>query len=211
MRSMPVASLSVPELARRDAFLTLLLLLRHKRSAATDALERGLVTEVPIGYERIEMAYAYAYRGIAFWALDRPAQARKAFDFDTAELPLSHRHAIDIFKALTDLPHPLPNPGAIAELSASLTAAGFRAYAELLRQLVELDANDAELSAAELETLREFDRFGGRAADVAKALGKSKFTIQNQIQSAIKKLGCSGRAEALAYARQRGWLDRTPN
>ncbi len=73
------------------------------------------------------------------------------------------------------------------------------------------DANDVELSAAELETLREFDRFGGRAADVAKALGKSKFTVQNQIQSAIKKLGCSGRAEALAYARQRGWLDRASN
>ena len=77
--------------------------------------------------------------------------------------------------------------------------------------LVELDANDVELSAAELETLREFDRFGGRAVDVAKALGKSRFTVQNQIQSAIKKLGCSGRAEALAYARQRGWLDRASN
>jgi DNA-binding CsgD family transcriptional regulator len=81
----------------------------------------------------------------------------------------------------------------------------------VLKQLVDLDANDAELSAAELETLREFDRAGGRAADVAKALGKSKFTVQNQIQSAIKKLGCSGRAEALAYARQRGWLDRAPS
>jgi DNA-binding CsgD family transcriptional regulator len=92
-----------------------------------------------------------------------------------------------------------------------LVDAGFRAYAGLLKKLVELDANDVELSAAELEILREFDRFGGRAVDVAKSLGKSKFTVQNQIQSVIRKLGCSGRAEALAYARQRGWLDRARN
>jgi len=69
--------------------------------------------------------------------------------------------------------------------------------------------NEVALSATEMETLRVFDRYGGRATDVAKALGKSKYTIQNQIQSAIRKIGCSGRAEALAYARQRGWLDPT--
>ena len=109
------------------------------------------------------------------------------------------------------MPHPVPNSSAIDELCTTLVNAGFRAYAVLLRKLVELDANDIELSAAELETLREFDRFGGRAVDVAKALGKSRFTVQNQIQSAIRKLGCSGRAEALAYARQRGWLDRASN
>jgi ATP/maltotriose-dependent transcriptional regulator MalT/DNA-binding CsgD family transcriptional regulator len=211
MRSMPLAGLTEPERARREAFLIVLLLLRRKRSTASDALDRGLVAEAPNGYGRIEMAYAFAYRGIAYWALDRPAQARKAFEFDTADIPPSHRHVLEIFKDIISLPHPLPNRNAIEEMCASLTNAGFRAYAEMLRRIVDLDANDAELSAAELETLREFDRFGGRAADVAKALGKSKYTVQNQIQSAIKKLGCSGRAEALAYARQRGWLDRTPS
>jgi DNA-binding CsgD family transcriptional regulator len=209
--SMPLASISGPERARRDAFLILILLLRRKRSAAAAILDRGFVTEVPSGYGRVEIAYAYAYRGIAFWALDRPAQARKAFEFDTTEIPPTDRHLIDLFKTLTGLPHPLPNRDAIDALCSSLADADNRGYAELLRRLVDLDANDAELSAAELETLREFDRHGGRAVDVAKALGKSKFTVQNQIQSAIKKLGCSGRAEALAYARQRGWLDRAPN
>jgi DNA-binding CsgD family transcriptional regulator len=211
MRSMPVASLSGPERARKDAFLIVLSLLRGKRSTAAAALERGLVSEAASGFGQMDMAYAYAYRGIAYWALDRPAQARKAFDFDVADLPPSHRHVVDVFRSLTDLPHPVPNRNAIEELCASLSDTGFRVYAELLRRLVQLDANDAELSATELEILREFDRAGGRAADVAKALGKSKFTVQNQIQSVIKKLGCSGRAEALAYARQRGWLARTPN
>jgi DNA-binding CsgD family transcriptional regulator len=209
--SMPLASISGPERARRDAFLILILLLRRKRSEAAAILDHGLVTEVPTGYGRVEIAYAYAYRGIAFWALDRPAQARKSFEFDSAEIPPADRHLIEIFKDLTGLPHPLPNRNAIDALCVSLTEADCRGYAELLRRIVDLDANDAELSAAELETLREFDRYGGRAIDVAKALGKSKFTVQNQIQSAIKKLGCSGRAEALAYARQRGWLDTAPN
>jgi ATP/maltotriose-dependent transcriptional regulator MalT/DNA-binding CsgD family transcriptional regulator len=212
IRSMPTTSLSAPERARRDNFLTLLLLLRGKRNAAAAALDRGLLAEVPSDPAgRLEMAYAFAYRGLAYWALDRPAQARKALEFTTADLPQRSQILVGALKALTELPHPLPNSSALDGVFATLAAAGFRAYGELLRRLIDLDANDATLSAAELETLREFDRHGGRAVDVARALGKSKFTVQNQIQSVIRKLGCSGRAEALAYARQRGWLDRASN
>ena len=212
MRSMPLASLTAPQRARGEAFLLLLSLLSGQRSQVTSALARGLVSEAPSAYiGRIEMAHAYAYRGVAYWTLNRPAQARKAFEFDATDLPQRERILINAFKALSSLPHPLPNSSAIDPLCTTLINADFRAYAELLKRIVELDANDVELSAAELETLREFDRYGGRAADVAKALGKSRFTVQNQIQSAIKKLGCSGRAEALAYARQRGWLDRASN
>lgn len=212
IRSMPLGALSPAEHARSEAFLILLSLLRGKREQAAAGLARGLLRQAPSDVMgRVEMAHAYAYRGVAFWVLDRPAQARRAFEFHTTALPLRERILVDAFKALSSLPHPLPNGTAIDAICATLVDADYRAYAELLRKLVELDANDVELSAAELETLREFDRFGGRAVDVAKALGKSRFTVQNQIQSAIKKLGCSGRAEALAYARQRGWLDRASN
>ena len=212
MRSMPLASVSPSERARSEGFLILLELLRGKRHEAAAGLARSLLRQAPSDLMgRVEMAHAYAYRGVAFWLLDRPAQARRSFEFHTAALPQRERILFEAFKALASLPHPLPNGSAIDGLCATLEGAGFRAYAELLRKLVKLDANDVELSAAELETLREFDRFGGRAVDVAKALGKSRFTVQNQIQSAIRKLGCSGRAEALAYARQRGWLDRASN
>jgi DNA-binding CsgD family transcriptional regulator len=212
MQAMPLASLTPSERIRSDSLLTLLGLLRGKRPQAVALLERGHLSEAPSDFAgRIEMAYAYAYRGVAFWVLDRPAQARRQFELNVASLPRRDQIFFDAFKALSALPHPLPNSAAIDDLHETLVGAGFRAYATLLRLLVELDANDVELSAAELETLREFDRFGGRASDVAKALGKSKYTVQNQIQSAIKKLGCSGRAEALAYARQRGWLDRASN
>jgi DNA-binding CsgD family transcriptional regulator len=212
LRSMPMAALTPSERVRCESLLLLIVLLRGKRSEAAAAFERGLLSEAPSAISsRTEMAYAYAFRGLAYWVLDRPAQARKAFEFNTLTLPPRDDILLGAFKALSLMQHPLPNSSAINDLYDMLADAGFRAYGELLKLLAELDANDVELSAAELETLREFDRFGGRAADVAKALGKSKFTVQNQIQSAIKKLGCSGRAEALAYARQRGWLDRASN
>ena len=207
---MPRASFSSAELVRLDAFLVLLLLLRGKRSEVATILERSLLAEAPRDLAgRLEMAYAYAYRGIAYWVLDRPAQARKAFEFNTGDLPRRDRLVVDVFKGLAQLPHPLPGSSDVDQLASTLVTGSYRAYAELLNQIVKLDANDVELSPTELETLREFDRYGGRAADVARALGKSRFTVQNQIQSAIKKLGCSGRAEALAYARQRGWLHKT--
>jgi ATP/maltotriose-dependent transcriptional regulator MalT len=212
LRSMPLSTLSSAQRARRDAFLIILHILSGERGPATSALERALLTDASIDHlSRLEIAYAHAYRGIAYWALDRPAQARKSFDFDVAGLPQRDRVLIDAFKAFSALPHPLPNTDAISRICQTIARAGFGAYAELLRRIVELDANDVELSTAEIETLRVFDRCGGRAADVAKALGKSRYTVQNQIQSAIKKLGCHGRAEALAYARQRGWLDKTPS
>jgi DNA-binding CsgD family transcriptional regulator len=212
MRAMPVASLTPSEKKRSDSLLLLFMLLRGKRTEVIAALERGHLSEAPSDLAgRIETAYSYAFRGVAFWVLDRPGQARRQFEMNVALLPQRDRILFDAFKALSSLPHPLPNSAAIEELQGALVSAGFRAYATLLGLLVGLDANDVELSAAELETLREFDRYGGRASDVAKSLGKSKFTVQNQIQSAIKKLGCSGRAEALAYARQRGWLDRASN
>jgi DNA-binding CsgD family transcriptional regulator len=208
MRAMTTKTLSSAERAHRDAFISVLLLAQGNRVAAAASVERGLVVDATHDFwSRTETARAYMFRGLAFWALDRPAQARKAFEFEKDGLPRRDQVLMDVMQRLCDQPHPLPNTDAFAPLAEALIAAGYASYAALLRAVVERDANDVQLSAAEIETLREFDRFGGRAADVAKALGKSKYTVQNQVQSAIRKLGCSGRAEALAYARRRGWLD----
>ena len=204
----PSASMSSAETGFRDALLTVLMLARGDRSGAERALERGLLTEAASDYfSRTRVGCAYALRGVAFWMLDRPVQARKSFGFDATQLPQRYRVLVDALHTLTEFPHPLPNRAAVATLCSNLETADFSAYATLVRMLVARDANEVELSATEIETLRVFDRFGGRATDVALALGKSKYTVQNQIQSAIKKIGCSGRAEALAYARRRGWLD----
>jgi ATP/maltotriose-dependent transcriptional regulator MalT len=198
------------ELAFRDALLVVLMLVRGDRAGAAKALERGLLTEAANDhYSVIRVSCAYALRAVAFWVLDRPLQARRSFGFDAAQLPQHYRILVEALRKLTEFHHPLPNRGAVAALCRDLEDADFTAFAALVRRLVDRDTNEVELSATEIETLRIFDRYGGRATDVAKALGKSRYTVQNQIQSAIKKIGCSGRAEALAYARQRGWLDAT--
>jgi ATP/maltotriose-dependent transcriptional regulator MalT/DNA-binding CsgD family transcriptional regulator len=210
LRTIPASALSNAERAYRDAFLAVILLLRGKRDEAEAALMPGLLHDASHDFHsHLHLTYAYAYRGLAYWALDRPAQARRAFAFTSSDINARDQVLIDSLKAFGSLPHPLPNDGILRTIGETMQRAGFGAYLDVLRRLAARDANDAELSAAEIETLRVFDRFGGRAVDVAKALGKSKYTVQNQIQSAIKKLGCSGRAEALAYARQRGWLDTT--
>ena len=208
MRSMSVKTLTPAERAHRDAFITIVMLAQGNRAGAASAMERGLVVDAAHDlWSRTEIARAYAFRGLALWALDRPAQARKSFGFDVDGLPQRDRILIDALRDLCEQTHPLPHRDAIAPLDKTLTAAGFASYGTLIRAVIDRDANDVQLTSAEIEILRVFDRYGGRAADVAQALGKSKFTVQNQVQSAIRKLGCSGRAEALAYARRRGWLD----
>jgi DNA-binding NarL/FixJ family response regulator len=42
--------------------------------------------------------------------------------------------------------------------------------------------------------------------DIALETGRSVYTIQVHIKNIIKKLGCSGRNEALTVARRRGLL-----
>jgi ATP/maltotriose-dependent transcriptional regulator MalT len=212
LRTIPASTLPNAERAYRDAFLAVVLLLRDKRAEAAAVLSPALLHDASHDfYSQMRMAYAYAFRGLAYWALGRAAQARRSFAFHAAGISARDGVLVAGFKAFASLPHPLPTDAALHPIATALRRAGFGAYAEVLQRLAARAANNVELSAAEIETLRVFDRHGGRAADVANALGKSKYTVQNQIQSAIKKLGCSGRAEALAYARQRGWLDTTPS
>ena len=206
----PSSFMTPSDQAFRDALVIVLMLARGDRAGASRALEHGLIIEAATDSGgRAQLGFAYALRAVAFWMLDRPLQARKMLAFDATLLPLRDRAFVNALRTLTEFPHPLPHFQAVDALCRRLERADFSAYAVLIRQLVGRDANEVALSATEIETLRVFDRYGGRATDVAKALGKSRYTVQNQIQSAIKKIGCSGRAEALAYARQRGWLDVT--
>ena len=209
LSSIPDDVLTQAERGRRDALVATFMICEGRRAEATLLIDRGLLAEATDDYySRHQFILAHAYRGLCLWALNRPAQSRRAFAVDADFLFLRDRILFDTLNAVSEFPYPIPNRQALDPLFADLQRADYAGFGLLLRRLIEHDANDIELTAAEIETLREFDRFGGRAADVAAALGKSRYTVQNQIQSAIRKIGCSGRNEALAYARRRGWLDR---
>ncbi len=68
-----------------------------------------------------------------------------------------------------------------------------------------LDTGDLGLTRAETEVLQALAR-GHRPKDIAQESGRSVYTVQAHIQNVIRKLGCSGRAEALKIARVRGLI-----
>ena len=64
---------------------------------------------------------------------------------------------------------------------------------------------DSPLTKTELGVLQSLAE-GRSPKDIAEEAGRSVYTVQAHIQNIIKKLGCSGRQEALAAARKRGLL-----
>ncbi len=63
----------------------------------------------------------------------------------------------------------------------------------------------ARLTPAEINVLRAI-AVHGTSASAAEALGRSTNTINVQVKSILKKLGCASRHEAIAYAREHGLL-----
>ena len=200
-------ALSPPERAYRNIFAGLLSLIDGDRETARLAIEKPLLLEATENYiDRRYAALTYAFRGIVLWALDRPAQARRAFAMDTTFLAERDHVLIEALRAVTALPHPLPNPTAFDWICDLLATASLDGYSLLLRKLARRETEHVVLTPAELETLRAFEQLGQTTAQIAAHLGKSYHTVDTQVKTIIRKLGCSGRAEALAFARKQGWL-----
>jgi ATP/maltotriose-dependent transcriptional regulator MalT len=200
-------NMSPAERAYRDVFAGALQLIEGHRDDAQAVTKRPLLLEATEDFvNRRYAALTYAFRGVLLWALDRPAQARRAFAQDTTFLPERDHVLIEALRAVTALPHPLPNPSAFDWICELLHSASLDGYALLLRKLAEREAAHVTLTPSEIETLRAFNELGQTTAQIAEHLGKSYHTVDTQVKSIIRKLGCSGRAEALTYARKQGWL-----
>jgi DNA-binding CsgD family transcriptional regulator len=61
------------------------------------------------------------------------------------------------------------------------------------------------LTPAELGVMRALDQ-GQSTKEIAACSGRSLYTVRTLVQRATAKLGCSGRQEALAALRRRGFL-----
>lgn len=91
-----------------------------------------------------------------------------------------------------------------------LESMGYGGIAKLLGAAVDRclragTASEAALTKAELAVLNALAD-GKGPKDIALETGRSVYTIQAHVQNIIKKLGCSGRNEALTVARKRGLL-----
>jgi len=98
----------------------------------------------------------------------------------------------------------------VAEHLDMLTSIGHGGLARLLGSVFEhcrrpTSAGDLALTPTEIEVLQALAT-GRRPKDVAHESGRSVYTVQAHIQNIIRKLGCSGRSEALDVARARGLI-----
>jgi len=122
-------------------------------------------------------------------AFDRFAQAARAFvraratGDDRVALPLTRLRDSDL--------------GGYALLIESLRdVPALRTFAE----------PQSALTPAERAVLERLSR-GLSSKEIAAAFGKSRYTIDTQVRSIVRKFGCSGRGEAVYLARRYGMID----
>ena len=82
-------------------------------------------------------------------------------------------------------------------------------YAKLMSALpiseLQMHSKLLTLTPTEFQVLASIAQ-GGSSKDVGARLGRSSLTVDTHVRSIVKKLGCSGRHEAITFARERGLL-----
>lgn len=94
----------------------------------------------------------------------------------------------------------------VAALTEPLVALGHGGHARFLRAVAGVAYVPVRLTPAEIALLRAW-RAGDTIAELAERIGKSPHTINTQMRAICRKTGTSGRAEALAFARELGLLE----
>ena len=207
--ALPEDGLTPAERAYRSAALALFLLLDGRRDEALALAERpALVNAADDFFSKRYLAFAHLIGGMVLWACDRRVQARRAARVDLSSFTERDTRLFSSFLELIELPHPLPAAADAEPLYRRLEQLDRQAWALMVRRIAEAGASGAGLSVKEIEVLRAFYEFGGTVSEVASLLRKSPHTIDHQLKSAIRKIGCSGRSEAVAYARKHGLFDR---
>jgi ATP/maltotriose-dependent transcriptional regulator MalT len=132
---------------------------------------------------------------------------RKLPEHDDAVTTSLRDAVLAVFKAMQD-----PALGSeVDEATDRLQGIGYGGIGRLVKSVfvackpVRLDANELGLTPTETEVLQALAS-GHRPKDIARESGRSVYTVQAHIQNIIRKLGCSGRSEALKIARVRGLI-----
>jgi DNA-binding CsgD family transcriptional regulator len=82
---------------------------------------------------------------------------------------------------------------------------GYAYLVEGVRTALAARHDTGPLTATELEVLRQIDA-GLNAPEIARALGRSPFTVRTHVRNAVEKLQARGRIDALSRARKLGLL-----
>ena len=200
------AELSGAERALRESMLALLLFLADRRDESLSMLKSPLLFEATGDFvSRRYLNLARVTRGIALWCHDRGAQARRMHRFDEGSVAENDRVLFAAAIEICSHQRHLTPPAVLQASLADLETYGWGGYGRLFELIIAKGESVSVLTPAEIRTLRAF-RNGANTLAVAGFLGKSPHTIEAQLKSVYKKLGCVSRAEALVYARSHGWL-----
>lgn len=197
--------LTPSERAFGDALLGLLLTAR-KREGAVALLERPVLIAAEKDFERRRfLAYAQVYHALGQWLLGRGRAARRAPTPDFSTVTPRDAALLTVITTICSTSRQTTTDRQLSQLTEPLLALQLDGHARFLRHVLA-PATVTQLTRTELEVLREL-RVGGRTADVADRLGKSSHTVLSHLKSACSKIGCSGRAAAVAYAQEMGWIE----
>ncbi len=199
------SALSPSERVFRDALLGLILA-TSRRDEATALVGRPILMPADSDFEsRRLLAYAQVYNSLGQWLLGRGRAARRAPTPDFSAVTPRDASLLTVIVTICSTSRQTTTVRQLSQLTEPLIALQLDGHARFLRRILA-PATITQLTRTELEVLREL-RSGGTTADVADRLGRSSHTVLSHLKSACSKIGCSGRAAAVAYAQDMGWLE----
>jgi ATP/maltotriose-dependent transcriptional regulator MalT len=161
---------------------------------------RATQSAVSHRFERLSRIYT----GFAEVYLGRSASARKHF---TGAVRKNEVALAEAGRAMSRLGG-RPNADSVEPVARELESAGQAGFARLLRSAahaMQATGQPFGLSGAEIRVLGDI-ALGRSPKHIAGDTGRSVETIRNQVKSAIRKMGVSGRLEAVAAARAAGLI-----
>jgi ATP/maltotriose-dependent transcriptional regulator MalT len=205
LRAIDFEKLTPSERALADALLGLLLATRSREEAIA-LLARPVLIAADKDFEsRRFLAYAQVYHALGQWLLGRGRAARRAPTPELSTLAPRDAALLTVITTICSTSRQTTTERQLSQLTEPLLALQMDGHARFLRHVLA-PATVIQLTRTELEVLREL-RAGGRTSDVADRLGKSSHTVLSHLKSACSKIGCSGRAAAVAYAQEMGWIE----
>lgn len=149
--------------------------------------------------------YASAYRALGWWTIGRGKMAQRALRVERSDTPERDRAIVSVIRSICFSPLATMTQRKLDLLTAPLLALDLAGHVRFL-QMSFMPQSATNLTRAELEILRAL-RGGGSTMEIAARMGRSPRTVDWHIDAVCRKIGCSGRAAALAFAVDQGWLD----
>lgn len=205
LSSLDSSRLSPAERVFRDSLQALLLAV-PRREEALNLIARPILVSAENDFEsRRLLAYGQVFHALAQWLVGRGRAARRAPTPDFSAVSSRDASLLNAIATICSTSRQTITSRQLIQLTEPLVALQLDGHARFLRKVLA-PTTVTQLTRSELEVLRAL-RGGGTTADVADRLGRSSHTVLSHLKSACAKIGCSGRAAAVSYAQDMGWIE----